>query len=63
MIITIKLLMLMIITKRRIQTIKIKIAITRIITKSKATWIRLFKIIVQETRLLRFRINNFIYLA
>jgi len=45
-IITIKLLILIIIAKRRIQTIKTKIATTKIITKSKTTWIRLFKIIV-----------------
>ena len=57
-----KSLMLIIITKRKMRTIKIKIAITKIITKSKATRIKLFKIIVQQTKLLRSRINNFIYL-
>jgi len=45
--------MLIIIAKKRMRTIKIKIAITKIITKSKATRIKLFKIIVQQTRLLR----------
>jgi hypothetical protein len=36
------------------QTIKIKIATIKIITKLKAIRIKLFKIIVQQTRLLRF---------
>ncbi len=43
---TIKLLILIIIAKRKMQAIKIKIVITRMITNSKATRIRLFKIIV-----------------
>jgi len=45
------------------RTIKIKIVITKIIIKSKTVRIKLFKIIIQQTRLLRFRINNFIYLV
>jgi len=42
----IKLLILIIIAKRRMRAIKIKIAIIKIITKLKITWIKLFKIIV-----------------
>jgi hypothetical protein len=60
---TIKLLILIIIAKRKMQAIKIKIATIRIIIKSKTTRIRLFKIIVQQTWLLRFRTNYFIYLV
>jgi len=45
------------------RAIKIKIAITKIITSSKVIRFRLFRIIVQQTKLLRFRTNNFIYLV
>jgi len=45
------------------QAIKIKIAIIIIIIRSKATRIKVFKIIVQQTRLLRSWTNISIHLA